>query len=114
MVVAPLIWLICWGVVVWSTKGQELKLARLSDAELQSIIDAECKLRVRPDECPKATEREGVEVKNWGGGDGYSEQAYRVGSRLLPDLAILFGPPISLLLLGSGVAWVLRGFVKPQ
>jgi hypothetical protein len=61
-------------------------------------------------ECLERLKANSRAFENWGGGDGYVEQGYRVAGVL--DLPFLIAPPIFLLLLGVFVAWVFAGFSK--
>jgi hypothetical protein len=42
----------------------------------------------------------------------WQQRPYRYWSKIAPWLAWAFGPPIALILLGLGIAWVRRGFAR--
>jgi hypothetical protein len=115
-VLVSFIWLIVWAFTFLRGAENKIGIARMSNAELvaeycksprgvppppEGFYTAECLERL------KANSRA---FENWGGGDGYVEQGYRVAGVL--DLPFLIAPPIFLLLLGVFVAWVFAGFSK--
>jgi hypothetical protein len=44
----------------------------------------------------------------------WQQRGYRYSLKVTPWLAVTLGPPLALLLLGFGILWVVRGFVKTR
>jgi hypothetical protein len=119
--VLSVLWLIGCASVGLVQSGHKLTLARMSDIALVSYLCADEAAKMVPppppgfipDTCIKKYGRHDTwRVGEWGSGDSYGEQAFRVSRAFAPELVLLFAPPVVLLLLGMTIVWVARGFVR--
>src|SRR5262245_52842626 len=110
-VLISIVWVIGWAFIFLPGVENKIAIARLSDAALVARL-SECTKKKYDSSCLERLSQDVRTVTQWGGGDNPTEQAFRITRALLPELGILFIPPLGLLLLGAGVAWVLGGFTK--
>ena len=119
-VLISIIWALGLFAVMLPGAAEKITVARMSDTKLMMAFE-ECKLSPgvpQPPEgfylveCLKRLKQEGRTVTGWGGGNGYMEQVFRVARAFLSESAILFAPPLCLLLFGISFGWVIKGFRK--
>jgi hypothetical protein len=121
-VLLAVLWIIGYSIMAWPSMMSKFNLSRMSDGELLSLAYNRCVEESTPrppegfvlDKCLKLQKEGNVKIEQqqqWGGGESYAEQSYRVVRALvLPDLGLVVAPPLFLLLVGGslwlGSQWV--------